>query len=34
MTIEQVLYAKVFMLSQNNLKFVPANKNKNEAKLK
>ena len=32
--MEQLLYAQVVMLSRNYLKFIAANKNKNEAKFK
>ena len=32
--MEQVLYAQVVKLRRNDLKFIAANKNKNEAKLK
>ena len=34
MAVEQVLYAQVFKLSRKDLKFIAANKNKNEAKFK
>ena len=32
--MEQGLYAQVFNLRQKDLKFIPENKNKNEAKFK
>ena len=34
MSMEQVLYSQVVKLRQNDLEFIAANKNKNEAKFK